>query len=359
MQWEDICAIGAKVWLFVGCLFLGYFIFFHLVYPEPLHRVISFVNTSSFFLIWLVFRRTGDQKIRQIAIITTALASIVINANYHYYIANSFRPGVRSERLKVLFDNEATAVKSLGDSGFYRFSGNNLTYNVNVLAGLSAPQYYWSLTNGNISEYRNSLGRDDNFGYHLYCDYDSRAMLEALACVKYYYTKNPSKIPFGFEPTAEKNIYISSNALPFGYTYDSFILREDFEKYSEIEKQQILMKSVVLDKPASFKEEKHFSFSAEDIPYKIESDDGIEVEDGRFVVKKEKASLTLKFTGLGNSETYLYFKNLNYTGKGKFFLFKYNYYRTPVTISSKREKSRKFRFCRPRDPISEAHYLLC
>ena len=349
LQWEDICAVGSRIWLTVGCLFLCYFVFFHLVYPEPLHRVISFVNTSSFFLIWLVFRRTGNQKIKQIAIITAALASIVINANYHYYIANSFKPGVRPERLKVLFDNEATAVKRLGDSGFYRFSGNNLIHNVNVLAGLSAPQYYWSLTNGNISEYRKSLGRDDNFGYHLYCDYDSRAMLEALSCVKYYYTKNQSKIPFGFEPTAEKNIFKSPNALPFGYTYDSFILRDDFEKYSEIEKQQILMKSVVLDKPVSIKEEKHFPFTAKNIPYKIKSDGGIEVEDGRFVVKKEKASLTLIFTGLGNSETYLYFKNLNYTGKGKFFLFKYNYYRTPVTISGKGDKTRKFHFCRPRD----------
>ncbi len=348
-QWEELCAMRSRVWLITGSLVLSYFILFNLVYPEEMHRVISFVNTSSFFLIWFIFWRTKDLKIRHIAIATAALLAVVINANYQFCIVRSFKTGIKPERLKVLTDNEATAVKKLGDTGFYRFSGNKLTENTNVLSGLSAPQYYWSMTNSNISEYRKSLGRENNFGYHGYCGYDSRAMMEALACVKYYCTSDSVKIPFGFESTGTKGIYKSSNALPFGYTYDSFILRDDFEKYSELEKQQILMQSIVLDDPADFKEARHFSFSGRDVPYTIESDSSIEVGKGYFTVKKENASLKLKFEGLGNSETYLYFKNLDFKGKGKFFLFKYSYYRTPIYISSKREKNRELRYCQPRN----------
>ena len=349
LQWEEICALRGRVWLIIGSLFLGYFILFNLVYPEEMHRVISFINTFSFFVIWFIFCRTEDQKIRHITIVAVAVLAIVINANYQFCIVNSFKTGAQPERLKVLTENEATVIKSLGEKGFYRYSGNRLTQNVNALAGLSSPQYYWSLTNSNISEYRKALGRENNFGYHVYCDYDSRAMLEALAGVKYYCTKDPAKVPFGFEPSAAKNIYRSSNALPFGYTYDSFILRDDFEKYSEIERQQILMQSIVLDNPADFKEEKHFSFSGRSIPCTIESDGSIEVGAGRFVVKKEGASVTLKFDGLENSETYLYFKNLDFKGKGKFFIFRYSYYRTPIYISSRSEKNRELRLCQPRN----------
>ncbi|MBQ7747325.1 MAG: YfhO family protein [Spirochaetia bacterium] len=349
LQWDDLCALKSRVWLITGVLILGYFVLFNLVYPEKMHRAISFVNTATFFLIWLVFWRTEDLKIRHITISAVALFAIVINANYQFCIVRSFKTGIKPERIKVLTDNEATAIKKLGDSGFYRFSGNKLTENINVLSGLSSPQYYWSLTNSNISEYRKSLGRENNFGYHVYCDYDSRAMLEALAGVKYYCTSNSVKIPFGFEKTNIKGIYKSSYYLPFGYTYNSFILRDDFEKYSEFEKQQILMQSIVLDNPADFKEEKHFSFSGWTVPYTIESDKSIEVEKGRFIVKKENASLKLKFEGLENSETYLYFKNLDFKGKGEFFLFKYSYYRTPIYLSSIREKNRELRLCQPRN----------
>ncbi len=81
----------------------------------------------------------------------------------------------------------------------------------------------------------------------------------------------------------------------------------------------------------------------------MEAGDGIEVKDGAFVVKKENASLTFKFKGLENSETYLCFKNLGFKGKGKFFLFKYSYYKTPLTISSRADKNRRFKFCQTRD----------
>lgn len=349
VQWEDLCRLKSRFWLISGLLVLGYLIFFHLVYPEKMHRVISFVNAAGFFLVWLVFARTDSFRIREIAIVSAVFLSIVINSNYHFYLARQSKPFVRPESLKILTDNETNAIKSLGDEGFYRYSGDNLTTNVNLLSGLSSPQYYWSMTNKNISEYRMALGRDNNLGYHEYCGYDSRTAQEALASVKYYYTRNWAKVPFGFENTDKKNIYRNNYFLPFGYTYDSYILRSDFERYPELQKQQILMQSMVLDNPAKFGGKKQFSFSERNIPYTIVPGNGVEVGDGQFTVKKEEASLTLKFTGLKDSETYLYFNNLNYEGKGKFFLYQYSYYRTPMYISCKGEKNRKFVYCQPKD----------
>ena len=349
VQWENVCALKSRVWLIAACLVLLYFIGFHLVYPKELHRGISFVNASSFFLVWLIFWRTSAYRIRRITVISAALLSIVINANYEFYISGWLRTCVKPARLKVLAENEATSIKSLGESGFYRFSGNKLTYNINMLSQLSSPQFYWSLTNKNITEYRKSIGRDNNLGYHLYCDYDSRTIPESLACVKYYYTANAAKVPFGFEPSPIKNIYRNKYALPFGYTYDSFISRDEFEKYSATEKQQILLHSIVLDKEMDFQRNSEYIFSDQNIAYEIEADDNITVENGQFSVNKEKAGMTLRFQGLSNAETYICFKGLKFKGKSNYRFYNYSYYRTPLFISSAGEKNREIEFCQPRE----------
>ena len=347
-QWENICEMKSKIWFWAACLVLGYFVFFHLIYPKELHRGISFVNASSFFVIWFIFWRTKNKRIRNITIVTMALLAIVVNANYEYYISGWLRTCIKPERLKILSMNEATAIKSLGDTDFYRFSGDRLSYNINMLSGLSSPQYYWSLTNKNISDYRISLGRDNNLSYHLYCDYDSRAMMESLACIRYYYTKNKDRIPYGFESTSLPNIYKSRYSLPFGYSYDSYIPRDEFEKYPEIEKQQILMQSAALDGLVSQGQNKEFLFNDKKIEYKIEPSADIIVDNGKITVNKEKASLKLVFQGLKDAETYLCFNNLRFSGKSKYWFYRYSYYRAPFYIGQN-GRQREIEFCLPRE----------
>ncbi|MBR4159290.1 MAG: YfhO family protein [Spirochaetia bacterium] len=347
-QWEVLCRLKSRSWLIAACLVTGFFVFFHLVYPKELHRGISFVQAGSFFIVWLVFWKTKKQSKRNIVLVSVALLSIVITANYFFYIYGWLRTCVKPQRLKVLAENEATEIKSLGDTDFYRFSGDRLTYNINMLSGLSSPQYYWSLTNKDISEYRISVGRDNNLGFHLYCDYDGRTMLESLACVKYYCTKDPARVPFGFESTGLSNIYKSNNSLPLGYSYDSYILRDEFEKYPELQKQQILMQSLVLEKPLPDRQKSEFFFNEKKIDYEIIPSDDITVEKGKFIVNKEKASLEINFQSLVNSETYIYFKNLRFAGKNKFRFYQYSYYRAPIFIEQNGKK-REVEFCLPRE----------
>ena len=347
-QWENICEMKSKIWFWAACLVLGYFVFFHLIYPKELHRGISFVNASSFFVIWFVFWRTKNRRIRNITIVTIALLAIVVNANYEYYISGWLRTCIKPERLKILSVNEATAIKSLGDTDFYRFSGDRLSYNINMLSGLSSPQYYWSLTNKNISDYRSSLNRDNNLGFHLYCDYDSRTMMEALACVKYYYTKNKDRVPFGFEKTGLPDIYKSRYSLPFGYSYDSYISRDEFEKYPGIKKQQILMQSLVLEKPADAVQNTGFSFTDRKVHYEIKATDDITLDAGKIVVNKENASMEISFQGIGEAEAYIFFKNLRFTGGSSYRFYRYSYYRAPIYIEQNGKK-REIEFCLPRE----------
>ena len=347
-QWENICEMKSRICFLTACLVLGYFVFFHLVYPKELHRGISFVNASSFFVIWFIFWRTNNQRIRNITIVTMAMLAIVVNANYEYCISGWLRTCVKPFRLKVLAENEATAIKSLEDLTFYRFSGDKLTYNINLLSGLSSPQYYWSLTNRNISEYRISMGRDNNLSYHLYCDYDSRAVMESLACVKYYYTKNKDRIPYGFETTSLPNIYKSRYSLPFGYSYSTYISRDEFEKYPYIEKQQILLQSAVLEEQLSKSQNNKFIFNDKKIKFEMEPSADITVDNGKIIVNKEKASLKISFHGLRDAETYLCFNNLKFSGKSNYWFYRYSYYRAPFYISQN-GRQREIEFCLPRE----------
>ena len=347
-KWDDIVAMPRRPLTWVFCLVTGYFIFFHIIYPKEYHRTISFVCCAFLCIIWLCYSRTEKYSVRQAVLILVAILSIVVNANYRFVKCGWLKTCYPPEKLTVLLDNEATAIKSLGDTDFYRYSGDNLTFNANMLAGLSSPQYYWSMTNRNISEYRQALGRDNNLGYHRYYDYDSRTMMEALSCVRYFYTKNKSRVPYGFESAKLPYTYKSGNALPLGYSYNSYILRDDFEKHSELEKQQILLQSMVLDKPVVAEQNSSFRFDDRKISYEIKPSSDIEVGQGKIVVKKENASLKLVFQGIADAETYLCFNNLNFIGKSSYRFYQYSYYRAPFYIKQAGE-NREVEFCLPRE----------
>ena len=347
-KWDDIIALEHRHLLWDFCLVTGYFIFFHVIYPKEYHRAITFVCCTFLCIIWFCFLRTERNSVRQVVLILVAILSIVVNANYRFIKCGWLKTCYPPEKLTVLQDNEATAIKSLGDTDFYRYSGDDLTFNADMLAGLSSPQYYWSMTNRNISENRRSLGRDNNLGYHRYYDYDSRTMMEALSGVRYFYTKNKSRVPYGFEPIKLSYTYKSSNSLPLGYSYSSYILRDDFEQYPELEKQQILMQSMVLEKPLPAAQKSSFFFNERKVNYNIEPSDDITFDAGKIVVNKENASLKLIFQGLGDSETYLCFKNLNFTGRSNFHFYQYSYYRAPFYIKQAGE-NREVEFCLPRE----------
>ena len=347
-KWDDIVAMGRRPLFWVFCLVTGYFIFFHVIYPKEYHRTITFVCCAFLCIIWFCYSYTERRSVRQAVLILVAILSIVVNANYRFVKCGWLKTCYPPEKLTVLLDNEATAIKSLGDTDFYRYSGDNLTFNANMLAGLSSPQYYWSMTNRNISEYRRSLGRDNNLGYHRYYDYDGRTMMESLSCVRYFYTKNKSRVPYGFEPIKIPYTYKSGNALPLGYSYSSYILRSDFEKYPELEKQQILMQSMVLDNPISAEQNRLFRFNDRKIPYEVKTSANIEVGEGKIVVNEENASLKLIFQGLADVETYLCFKNLNFTGRSNYRFYSYSYYRAPIYIEQNGKK-REIEFCLPRE----------
>ena len=208
------------------------------------------------------------------------------------------------------------------DKSFYRYTGDNVECNEELLAHISGSSFYWSLQNPNVAQYVTETEQPVENSYR-YNRLNTSAALNALTGVKYYAaTKSATTLPYGFTPLQGK-IYQSGNALPLGYTYDSAITRADYEKLSSLEKQQALLQGVVLDSVPTGTAQATLSFTDKSLPYTITADKNVAVDGKKIHVYDKGAKVTLHFNGTPNSETYLRMGLRNYTDYPA-----YTYYKT-------------------------------
>lgn len=159
------------------------------------------------------------------------------------------------EDANIFVSSEAYTMSNYIDDNdsndFVRYSGNDLSINSSVLFGKSCTNYFWSLSNVNLSKYRNELQLNE-YALYKYNEYDKRSTLYSIDSVKYYVTDNKYSgiIPYGFEYLEcvdGYNIYENKYFLPFGFTYDKAISYDDWNKLSVVEKEETLMKAIVLN----------------------------------------------------------------------------------------------------------------
>lgn len=252
--------------------------------------------------------------------------------------------------LNSLKYTEAVAINKVDDTDeFFRYSGSSVTTNGTLYSGLHSTQYYWSLENGNITDYRNELGLSDSINFN-YKTLDSRTILSTLANVKYYV--QGSNTPYGFsligsisnysniDQYLEKNVsgdYLEADLteaekqsvsskittykvwendyyLPFGYTYENYILAEDYAEMTPIEKQEAMLQGCVVDSDTPLGEAADVVFTGKSLDYEISAGSGVTVEDNLITVTTTNSTITLTFDGIENAETYLYITGLSYTG---------------------------------------------
>lgn len=233
--------------------------------------------------------------------------------------------------------------KEVSDDSFWRYDqyGTNERYNAAVALGLHGVSYYWSLSESNYGQFQRELYLNSQIDYQ-YTDLDGRSFLDALASVKYFIAPSDADafVPYGFSEeigtrwvgdddreaqeaetagagtdgldAVKYSIYKTEDNLPLGYTYDSWITREDYEKFSAVQKQQALLQGAVVENSSLPQTDPVFE-EREQI-YTMQTGDGIEEREGGFLVRKAGASVTLQFEGMPRSETYLILEGLDYEG---------------------------------------------
>ena len=208
----------------------------------------------------------------------------------------------------------------VGDKG-YRFEQNYAFYY--DLNGLTAYPFYGQSTA--YTSWLREMEAPWTGVAHRFNAFVRQSELMTLANVKYYACRNSDQWdwPYGFHEVDRiangKNtdvILENENWLPLGYTYNKYMTREDYEKLNALEKRQAQMQAVVLDDaPAGIErmQAEDIVPSAQQIPVQALTSDGVVWHDGSLTVEKEKATMTVSFQGLPETESYLRIVDLDLT----------------------------------------------
>lgn len=251
------------------------------------------------------------------------VAGILFNIYYQYsyekdYLSEFSDQGEALDKLETGTD---LAVLNTEDSSLYRYDqmGSDFCENSSMQTGTNSTAYYFSVASESIGDFFDEIYLNTPWEQH-YENLDGRTILDRLAAVKYFVVRAGEEeyLPYGYNKLAgeaEKNgktyrAYTCSQTLPFGYTYDTYISKEKYERMSAIEKQQALLQGVVLDE--SSLPETELEFNDREVPYKIITGQGCREKDGSLIVTKENAQVRLVFDGLDDSETYLITEGLDY-----------------------------------------------
>ena len=263
----------------------------------------------------------GKYLCAAIAGILTASICLGIASQYSYdkgYLEEFVN---RGEALQKLESGADTVVLATGDRDLYRYDQYGaLPYdNTSMHMRTNSTAYYFSLANGDISRFFDEMYLNTPWEQH-YENLDGRSILDRLASVRYFVIQDEDYpyIPYGYRVQSKViqkgghtyRAFQKEDALPFGYTYGSFISEDAFQKLSVTEKQEALLQGVVLEDsslPAA-----ELSFENQEVPVRIQELEGCQVKDGKILVTKEGARLRLNYDGLASSETYLIVENLNY-----------------------------------------------
>lgn len=218
-------------------------------------------------------------------------------------------------------DQVIKRVSSNDKDSFWRYSGlyECIERNSTLQSGLKNTSSYWSLTPGNISEFMSEQDMFVNYAYKLR-ELDGRTFLNELMSVKYFVAfanSNNPNIPYGYQKLNDKGcakkgyvVYKNNNPLPLGYTYSTYIPQNKYEQMSSIDRQNAMLQGCVVDKKVEGYSKTKVIQNKTKIKYTTTLGDGITKNGNKYNVKKKGASITLKFNGNTNCETYLSINDL-------------------------------------------------
>lgn len=274
-------------------------------------------------------RRGASVFVLRGIVLCTVFINIVMNANDMYaphqrnYIDQFYDANTG---ISTLNDGAAKAVLGITDPSFYRYEDNphqqKIMYNSSLQTGLNSMSFYFSLANPNIYNYLKELQTNYSNDFR-YIGVDGRTFLGSLASSKYFTVSkgNEAYLPFGYHTvanTAKKDgikyfAYQNDYVLPFGYTYDKYIDRADYEMLSPTQKQEALLQGSVLTTPDPLMERAVLDFESQKIDYEVKVGKGIQIKDHKIITSRRNASIQLSFSGLDHAELYCGIKGLSYT----------------------------------------------
>lgn len=339
--WEDLLSLTRKdaVFLLVGTLaYLG----LCLVCYTPYRFKILALGAPALLFLGLLWPRKRPLRrpglLRRLQKPTAALAAVLLCvlvvpfSRYAPGKASYSRESLKAAELtEKMASDETDAIRAAaaaeGTQGFWRYSGRELTTNAALNADCSSTQYYWSLSNPAVAEFRTRMGVNEALTSS-YQGYDDRAALLALTGVRYYARPRDDSgvLPWGYADTGfdsrEHEIYSSPWALPLGYVYDSWIEDSALDSLSFTQRQELLLHTLVVEEPISSLPRWEGSLEAREVPAELQAaDPDVTVLADRFVVTKAGAGVRFRLDSRADCETLLELTGLQFEATADYDLY--------------------------------------
>ncbi len=178
--------------------------------------------------------------------------------------------------------------------------------------------YYWSLSDGTVTQFFNELALPFKERSFKYDSLDNRAQLHALAGVRWYIQHDPNKyLPYPFDGVKvydyQDDLYYVSETgdyLPFGYTSNNLISRETYNSLTYIQRQQALLQGIVCETLPAGTPSPNLTFQDRALPLSISCGSGIREQNGTYYAVNDGAELTISFESIPGCETYLLLEGL-------------------------------------------------
>ena len=255
----------------------------------------------------------------------------VFNIAYYRYSENenNYLSDYRDKNVsnELLTNEAASAWTLINDDDFYRIDNsfkNDSQDNFPYFSHQPTTTSYSSLNSGEYVAWRQLNSAYTKTNYLFDGGLLSRAWLEPLYCAKYFVSTSGAAarayIPYGYELQGNTEgyskkyyLYKTDNSLPFGYTYDSFLYRSDFEKLSIVERQQASLQSCVIEDNAEVSiSTASQNFDDYEIQYNLKCDKNVTYDDNVLHVKSNDATVELTFESPTVGELYVLFSGLDF-----------------------------------------------
>lgn len=305
--------------------------------------------------------------------------NIKFSVNYGDALDTRMYNGQMYELLENSPQKAGTLIK---DNSFYRIdqvqssslSGiSNTTVrtpiNENIYFGNKSIYSYFSTLNSKWFDFNKVVANSAGY-YRRICTFsnDNRTRLDFLLGVKYFlgdYEYAPSNsasayVAYGYEKfkeLAKTQVLKNKYNIGLGFVYDQVISRSEFERYSPLEREQILMDYAVVEDdvyneiidPVN-RDTVSNTYPVNEHEYTIVRTSGVEFTKNRITVKEANGTITIKVPEIKNSELYFSFENLIRVPYTKEELFEQKFGGVDGFATSKLEQykfNRQYMFYKP------------
>lgn len=281
--------------------------------------------------LYLFGGQNGDGKrIGALACAAVVSFNVGINAIYRFsgrnenYVGEFTTCGSETNRLQTIIEREAEPYLEAADG---RFDGTSFSINGGMVWHVPTPYVFWSMIGTPITMFGERVENVDMRSLLNTSGLNKRTGLEALFSTKYLIERKDTtyQVPYGYSVIDETGngslIYENQYALPWGYTYDSYILADEAKSMNGLEIEETMLQSIILNEDIPNITKSPIKSNISEVQYEITDSKDIEWESGVLTTKTDNATMTLNFHMPATAEGYVRLQGFDINGSGASYVY--------------------------------------